>query len=139
MSTTAELLGAHADYLLGFDKPKISKALLHLPGPDFVDRIFAPSDRNNRVLGHLQRLFNTGRLAGAGFLSILPVDQGVEHSAGASFAKNPRSTSIRRTSSNSPSKAAATRWPRPSACWAWSRASTPIRSRSWSRSTTTNC
>ncbi|CDH45467.1 MAG: class I fructose-bisphosphate aldolase [Candidatus Competibacteraceae bacterium] len=89
MSTTAELLGAHADYLLGFDKPKISKALLHLPGPDFVDRIFAPSDRNNQVLGHLQRLFNTGRLAGTGFLSILPVDQGVEHSAGASFAKNP--------------------------------------------------
>ena len=89
MSKTAELLGAHADYLLGFDKPKISKVSLHLPGPDFVDRIFAPSDRNNRVLGHLQRMFDTGRLAGTGFLSILPVDQGVEHSAGASFAKNP--------------------------------------------------
>jgi fructose-bisphosphate aldolase, class I len=89
MSKTAELLGTHADYLLGFDKPKISKASLHLPGPDFVDRIFAPSDRNNRVLGHLQRMFDTGRLAGTGFLSVLPVDQGVEHSAGASFAKNP--------------------------------------------------
>src|SRR6185503_16241444 len=60
-----------------------------VPGPDFVDRIFAPSDRSNRVLVNLQRLFGSGRLAGTGYLSILPVDQGIEHSAGASFAKNP--------------------------------------------------
>jgi class I fructose-bisphosphate aldolase len=82
-------LGDKADYYLGFNAPKISKERLHLPGPDFVDRIFAPSDRNNRVLSNLQRLFRTGRLAGTGYMSILPVDQGIEHSAGASFAKNP--------------------------------------------------
>ncbi len=82
-------LGDKADYYLGFKSPKISRDRLHLPGPDFVDRIYAPSDRNNRVLGHLQRIFGTGRLAGTGYVSILPVDQGIEHSAGASFAKNP--------------------------------------------------
>jgi fructose-bisphosphate aldolase, class I len=82
-------LGDQAEYYLGFTTPKISKDRLHLPGPDFVDRVFAPSDRNNRVLSNLQRLFGTGRLAKTGYLSILPVDQGVEHSAGASFAKNP--------------------------------------------------
>src|SRR5262245_29397743 len=82
-------LGDKADYYLGFANPKISKDRLHLPGPDFVDRIFAPSDRNNRVLTNLQRMFGTGRLAKTGYLSMLPVDQGVEHSAGASFAKNP--------------------------------------------------
>lgn len=84
-----ELLGADAEYLLGFSNPKVPKELLTLPGPDFVDRVFANSDRNNRVLANLQRLFNTGRLAGTGYLSILPIDQGVEHSGGASFAKNP--------------------------------------------------
>src|SRR5690348_13297201 len=89
MPQIAKLLGDKADYLLNFNKPKISKDRLHLPGPDFVDRIFAPSDRNNRVLVNLQRLFGSGRLAGSGYLSILPVDQGIEHSAGASFAKNP--------------------------------------------------
>ena len=82
-------LGDKADYFLKFDKPRISKDRLHVPGPDWVDRIFAPSDRNNRVLANLQRLYGTGRLAGTGYLSILPVDQGIEHSAGASFAKNP--------------------------------------------------
>ena len=76
-------------FLLGFDKPKIAASRLHLPGPDFIDRIFQPSDRNNRVLANLERMFHHGRLAGTGYLSILPVDQGVEHSAGASFAKNP--------------------------------------------------
>src|SRR6185437_1668450 len=89
MAQIAKMLGDKADYLLNFDKPKISKTRLHVPGPDFVDRIFAPSDRNNRVLVNLQRLFNHGRLAGTGYLSILPVDQGIEHSAGASFAPNP--------------------------------------------------
>jgi len=82
-------LGDKADSLLNFKNPKISKDRLHLPGPDWVDRIFAPSDRNNRVLSNLQRMFGTGRLAGTGYMSILPVDQGIEHSAGASFAKNP--------------------------------------------------
>src|ERR1700732_4454317 len=82
-------LGAKADSLLGFKSPKIAKERLHLPGPDFVDRIYAVSDRNIRVLTNLQRLFNQGRLGRTGYLSILPVDQGIEHSAGASFAKNP--------------------------------------------------
>jgi class I fructose-bisphosphate aldolase len=89
MTTIEQYLGDKAEYLLGFKNPKIPKERLHLPGPDFVDRVFGPSDRNNRVLANLQRLFNTGRLAGTGYLSILPVDQGIEHSAGASFAKNP--------------------------------------------------
>ncbi|HXX92332.1 MAG TPA: class I fructose-bisphosphate aldolase [Planctomycetota bacterium] len=82
-------LGDKADSLLGYKTPKISKDRLHVPGGDWIDRIFAPSDRNNRVLSNLQRLFGSGRLAGTGYLSILPVDQGIEHSAGASFAKNP--------------------------------------------------
>src|SRR5580693_9643174 len=82
-------LGAKADYFLGYKTPKISKERLHLPGPDFIDRIWTPSDRNVRVLANLHRLFNGGRLSGTGYMSILPVDQGIEHSAGASFAKNP--------------------------------------------------
>jgi class I fructose-bisphosphate aldolase len=82
-------LGAKAESLLGFKSPKIAKERLHLPGPDFVDRIYAASDRNIRVLTNLQRMFNNGRLSRTGYLSILPVDQGIEHSAGASFAKNP--------------------------------------------------
>jgi len=82
-------LGAKADSLLGFNSPKISKDRLHLPGPDFVDRIWSVSDRNPRVIAALHRMFHTGRLSGTGYLSILPVDQGIEHSAGASFAKNP--------------------------------------------------
>ncbi len=83
------LLGEKAESLLGFDSPKIPKERLHLPGPDFVDRIFLQSDRNPRVLNNLARIYNHGRLAGTGYLSILPVDQGIEHSGGASFAKNP--------------------------------------------------
>src|SRR5256885_7343982 len=82
-------LGAKADSLLGFKSPKIAKERLHLPGPDFVDRIYAATDRNLRVLTNFQRLFGHGRLSGTGYLSILPVDQGIEHSGGASFAKNP--------------------------------------------------
>ncbi len=83
------LLGAKAESLLGFKSPKISKERLHLPGPDFIDRVWGISDRNIRVLTSLQRLFRHGRLNGTGYMSILPVDQGIEHSAGASFAKNP--------------------------------------------------
>jgi hypothetical protein len=123
-------LGDKADYYLGFKNPKIAKEKIHVPTGDWVDRIFAPTDRNNRVLVNLQRLFGTGRLAGTGYLSILPVDQGIEHAAGASFAKNP-STSTPRTSSSSPSRAAATPSRRPTASSAWSPASTPTRSRSW--------
>jgi fructose-bisphosphate aldolase, class I len=83
------LLGDKAENLLGFNTPKIPKERLHLPGPDFVDQIFGQSDRNNRVLGNLARMYGGGRLARTGYLSILPVDQGIEHSGGASFAKNP--------------------------------------------------
>jgi fructose-bisphosphate aldolase, class I len=82
-------LGAKAEYYLGYKTPKISKERLHLPGPDFVDRVYAASNRNVRVLTNLQRIFSHGRLGRTGYLSILPVDQGIEHSAGASFAKNP--------------------------------------------------
>jgi fructose-bisphosphate aldolase, class I len=88
-SQISQYLGEKAKYFLDFNTPKIPKARLHLPGPDFVDRIWTLSDRNNRVLAKLQRLFAGGRLAGTGYLSILPVDQGIEHSGGASFAKNP--------------------------------------------------
>ncbi|HAM73170.1 MAG TPA: class I fructose-bisphosphate aldolase [Verrucomicrobiales bacterium] len=84
-----QLLGDKAESLLQHKCKTIPAEMLHLPGPDFVDRIWAPSDRNNRVLANLERLFRSGRLAGSGYLSILPVDQGIEHSAGASFAKNP--------------------------------------------------
>ena len=84
-----ELLGKDSDYLLGFQTPKINKAQLHIPGPDWIERIFIPSDRPNPTLRNMQLLFNTGRLAGTGYLSILPVDQGIEHSAGASFSPNP--------------------------------------------------
>ena len=83
-----ELVGSEAEKLLTF-KSKFPKEKLHLPGPDFVDKIFLTSDRNPAVMRNLQLLFNTGRLAGTGYLSILPVDQGIEHSAGASFAPNP--------------------------------------------------
>jgi class I fructose-bisphosphate aldolase len=82
-------LGAEADSLLTHTCKTVSKDLLHLPGPDFVDRIHLGSDRNPRVLANLQRMYGTGRLANTGYLSILPVDQGIEHSAGASFAANP--------------------------------------------------
>ena len=90
MTTNVQtLLGDKAESLLGFNSPKISKERLHPAGPDFVDRSFAQSNRNNRVLANLQRMYGSGRLAGTGYLSILPVDQGIEHSGGASFAKNP--------------------------------------------------
>jgi class I fructose-bisphosphate aldolase len=85
----AELLGAQADSLLKHECKTISKENLHLPGPDFVDRVFATSNRNPQVMRSLQSIYNTGRLAGSGYVSILPVDQGIEHSAGASFAPNP--------------------------------------------------
>ncbi len=85
----SDLLGKDADSLLNHRCKTIAKELLHIPGPDWIDRIFGPSDRPVPVLRSLQAILNHGRLAGTGYLSILPVDQGVEHSAGASFAKNP--------------------------------------------------
>lgn len=84
-----ELLGSNADNLLNHSCKTISKASIHQPGADFVDRIFSYTNRNPQVLRSLQQLYNTGRLAGTGYMSILPVDQGIEHSAGASFAPNP--------------------------------------------------
>jgi class I fructose-bisphosphate aldolase len=83
-----EHLGEASKDLLTY-KPKVSRNLLQLPGPDFVDRVFANSDRSIRVLGSLQQLYNGGRLSGTGYVSILPIDQGIEHSGGASFAPNP--------------------------------------------------
>ncbi|HEY2788151.1 MAG TPA: class I fructose-bisphosphate aldolase [Gaiellales bacterium] len=83
------ILGEDAESLLGHTCNTISSERLHLPGPDFVDRVVALSDRPTPVLRSLQSLYSNGRLAGTGYLSILPVDQGIEHSAGASFAKNP--------------------------------------------------
>ncbi|MBS1706927.1 MAG: class I fructose-bisphosphate aldolase [Armatimonadetes bacterium] len=83
------ILGDQADHYLNYQSRTVDKSLLHLPGADFVDRIWSHSDRNNQVLRSLNAMYNHGRLAGTGYLSILPVDQGVEHSAGASFAKNP--------------------------------------------------
>lgn len=84
-----DLLGAEAETLLGHTCTTIPKEKLHLPGGDFVDRVFAATDRNPRVLRSMQTLYNTGRLSGTGYVSILPVDQGIEHSGGASFAPNP--------------------------------------------------
>ncbi|MCB1080958.1 MAG: fructose-bisphosphate aldolase, partial [Chlamydiia bacterium] len=88
-SKIQSLLGDKAKELLDHKCKTISQDLLHLPGPDWIDRIFAGTDRHIRVLQNLQEILSTGRLAQTGYLSILPVDQGIEHSAGASFAPNP--------------------------------------------------
>lgn len=85
----ADLLGKDAEYLLQHKSKTISKEQLQVPSPDFVDKVFAQTNRNTQVLRSLQTLYGTGRLANTGFVSILPIDQGIEHSAGASFAKNP--------------------------------------------------
>jgi len=85
-----ELLDNEADELLSYQCRTVSAEHLHLPGPDFVDRIVAQSDRSIRVMRNLQAIFDHGRLGGTGYISILPVDQGVEHTAGASFAPNPQ-------------------------------------------------
>ena len=86
--TIESYLGEEADTLLTY-KAKVPQSLLHLPGNDFVERIFAQSDRNPQVLRSLQQIYSTGRLANTGYVSILPVDQGIEHSGAASFAPNP--------------------------------------------------
>jgi class I fructose-bisphosphate aldolase len=84
-----ELLGDEAESLLSHKSEGIPRDMLHLPGPDFIDRVMAHTDRSPAVLRNMQMIFNTGRLAGTGYLSILPVDQGIEHSAGSAFAPNP--------------------------------------------------
>jgi len=84
-----ELLGTDADSLLNHTCNTIAKDALHLPGPDFIDRVWKDSDRNPRVLVNMQRIYGHGRLGNTGYMSILPVDQGIEHTAGASFAPNP--------------------------------------------------
>jgi class I fructose-bisphosphate aldolase len=84
-----ELLGDEAESLLSYECRGIRKETLHLPGPDFVERVMTQTDRATPVLRNMQTVFNAGRLGGTGYLSILPVDQGIEHSAGASFAPNP--------------------------------------------------
>ena len=89
MSKTVEILGEQAGYYLSHVCRTIAKKSLYLPGPDTVDRIWTDSDRNIRTLGSLQWILSNGRLGGTGYVSILPVDQGIEHSAGASFAPNP--------------------------------------------------
>lgn len=89
MTKVAELLGDSAESLLNHECKTISKSQLHLPGPDFLDRVSAQSNRSNQVMRSLASIYNHGRLAGSGYVSILPVDQGIEHSGGASFAPNP--------------------------------------------------
>jgi fructose-bisphosphate aldolase, class I len=89
MTKFADILGSQADYLLNHTCKTIAKEHIHLPGADFVDRAFGLSNRNPQVLKSLQALYGNGRLANTGYMSILPVDQGIEHSAGASFAPNP--------------------------------------------------
>src|SRR5579864_8986787 len=84
-----QLLGDQASSLLEHRSETVPASLLHLPGPDFIDRVWALSDRSNRVLRNLASIYEHGRLGGTGYVSILPVDQGIEHSAGASFAPNP--------------------------------------------------
>ena len=84
-----EILGDKAEHLLGHECKTVSKDQLHLPGPDFIDRVFSQTDRKPAVLRNLASLYNHGRLSGTGYISILPVDQGIEHSGGASFAPNP--------------------------------------------------
>jgi len=88
-SRIADILGEESSYLLDYKATAIPKEQLHLPGPDFVSRIFTDTDRSPQVMRSLQSLYSHGRLNDTGFLSILPVDQGIEHAAGASFAKNP--------------------------------------------------
>ncbi len=89
MTSVQDYLGSEANELLSYHCKGIAADQLHLPGPDFIDRTFVNSDRPTPVLGALQQLFDHGRLGGSGYVSILPVDQGIEHTAGASFAPNP--------------------------------------------------
>src|SRR5438045_1315478 len=88
-SSVTALLGDKAEYLLKHTSKTVDKSQLHLPGPDHLDRIWTQSNRSNQVLRSMQQLLGSGRLANTGYCNIFPVDQGIEHSAGASFAPNP--------------------------------------------------
>jgi len=89
LTNITEILGSEAEHLLGYTCTGITKDQIHLPGADFTDRLFSQSNRSNQVLRSIETLYGHGRLGGTGYVSILPVDQGIEHSAGASFAPNP--------------------------------------------------
>ncbi len=89
LSRIEELLGQDSNSLLGHVSKTVDKSQLHLPGPDFMERVWLHSNRSPQVIRSLGQIYNSGRLAGTGYTSILPIDQGIEHSAGASFAKNP--------------------------------------------------
>lgn len=116
MTDIAQLLGKDADNLLQHRCMTIPSDQLYLPGHDYVDRVMIDNNRLPAVLRNMQTLYNTGRLAGTGYLSILPVDQGVEHSAGASLLLT-RSTLTRKTLLNWRSKRAVTVWRQLTACW----------------------
>ena len=121
MTDITQLLGKDADTLLQHRCMTIPADQLYLPGADYVDRVMVDNNRPPAVLRNMQTLYNTGRLAGTGYLSILPVDQGVEHSAGASFAANPLYL-----------RPVVTAWPPPMACWPRCRAAMRTASPSWS-------
>lgn len=116
MTDIAQLLGKDADSLLQHRCMTIPADQLYLPGHDYVDRVMVDNNRPPAVLRNMQTLYNTGRLGGTGYLSILPVDQGVEHSAGASFAANPLYFDPK-TLSSWRLKRAVTVWHRRMACW----------------------
>ncbi len=133
----AGLLGESADELLTYECKGIARDELVLPGPDFIERVFLDTDRPLQVLRSLQSLFDHGRLGGTGYVSILPVDQGIEHSAAASSPPIP-ATSTPRTSSSWPSRPGATPSPPPSGCSASPPVATPTASPTSSSSTTTS-
>lgn len=136
MTDIAQLLGKDADNLLQHRCMTIPSDQLYLPGHDYVDRVMVDNNRPPAVLRNMQTLYNTGRLAGTGYLSILPVDQGVEHSAG-HHLRLTRCTLIRRILWSWLSKQGATAWHRPMACWLLSPAATRTAFRSSLKLTTT--
>ena len=123
MSTIIDLLGTQAGYYLDHVCKTIDKKLIHIPEPNMIDKAWVDSDRNIRTLESLQALYGHGRLANTGYVSILPVDQGIEHSAGASFAPNP----LYFDPGNSLSREDATPWHPHSEFWELWHVSTPIR------------
>ncbi len=129
MTDIAQLLGKDADSLLQHRCMTIPADQLYLPGHDYVDRVMVDNNRPPAVLRNMQTLYNTGRLGGTGYLSILPVDQGVEHSAGASFAANPLYFDPK-TLSSWRLRLAVTVSPPPTACWLPYRVAMPTAFRS---------
>ncbi len=131
MTDIVQLLGKEADSLLQHRCMTIPADSLYLPGADYVDRVMVDNNRPPAVLRNMQTLYNTGRLAGTGYLSILPVDQGVEHSAGASFAANPLYFDPKNIVELA-IEPDATAWRPPMACWRRYRAAMPTAFRLWS-------